>query len=53
MTNAFLNGKGLRAEAITGRLASPNHVAMLYVATMRARVREICRRQAGAAILWL
>ena len=29
ITNAFLKGKELRAEATAGRLASPSHVALL------------------------
>ena len=53
MTNAFLKGKELRAEANAGRLASPSHGALLYLAATNARVKEICCRHGETTVPWL
>jgi 8-oxo-dGTP pyrophosphatase MutT (NUDIX family) len=53
ITNVFLQGDELRAVASAGRLGSPTHVALLYLAATNARVREICRRHGEAMITWL
>jgi ADP-ribose pyrophosphatase len=53
ITNVFLKGNELRAEASAGQLGSPTHVALLYLAATNGRVREICWRNAEATIPWL
>jgi ADP-ribose pyrophosphatase len=49
----LLSGEALQAYAASARIASPYHVALLYLAAIHPRVREVCRQCGHAAVPWL
>jgi len=49
----LLSGEELRTCATTGRIATPGHIGLLYLAAVHPRVRELCRQCGHADIPWL
>ena len=48
-----LSGQELQTYAAGGRIASPGHIALLYLAAVHPRVRELCRQCGYPTVPWL
>jgi 8-oxo-dGTP pyrophosphatase MutT (NUDIX family) len=53
ITTVLTTGKELRDHAASGRIATPSHVGLLYLAAIHPRVREICQELGHPAVPWL
>ena len=49
----LLSGKELRENAVDGRIASANHIALLYLAAVHPGVAELCRQCSYTAPPWV
>lgn len=53
ITTVLATGNELRDHAAAGRIATPSHVGLLYLAAIHPRVRELCQECGHPTVSWL